>query len=265
MTAIGKIPRNTQFAAIMLGFGAGIINGLTGIGGGLLIVPGLVFLLKLKPKAAVATSLAAILFLSAVSLGLHLRFGVLELSLDNAAVTLVSGFFAAQLGARILRIIPQKLVLSLFSALTISVSIHMIAVSLGWAPTLAVVRGAPPVWVYATVGALAGLMSGILGIGGGGMVVFGLTVILDKSVVGAIPLALMVNLVNSLSGVIAQWRSNLIQWPLVWRMAPTAFLGAGAGTYAAVMMPPATLRVVFATIFLKMGLRILLRSVRREP
>ena len=43
-----------------LGLGAGILAGMFGIGGGLVIVPGLVFLLKLDPRAAAGTSLAAL-------------------------------------------------------------------------------------------------------------------------------------------------------------------------------------------------------------
>lgn len=47
---------------LLLGVFAGILSGLFGIGGGLLIVPVLVMLMKFELQMAVATSLVALLF-----------------------------------------------------------------------------------------------------------------------------------------------------------------------------------------------------------
>lgn len=46
---------------LLIGLTAGVCSGLFGIGGGVVIVPALVFLLKLQPQQAVGTSLAALL------------------------------------------------------------------------------------------------------------------------------------------------------------------------------------------------------------
>ena len=46
---------------ILIGIGAGILAGLFGVGGGVIIVPGLIFLLGMSPQRAAGTSLAAML------------------------------------------------------------------------------------------------------------------------------------------------------------------------------------------------------------
>lgn len=46
---------------LVIGLVAGVCSGLFGIGGGVLIVPALIFLKAFKPQAAVGTSLAALL------------------------------------------------------------------------------------------------------------------------------------------------------------------------------------------------------------
>ena len=47
-------------AAILIGFAAGVSSGMLGVGGGIIFVPGLVFVLGLSQLAAESTSLLAI-------------------------------------------------------------------------------------------------------------------------------------------------------------------------------------------------------------
>ncbi|HEU4754773.1 MAG TPA: TSUP family transporter, partial [Armatimonadota bacterium] len=47
--------------AFVLGWTAGVFSALLGVGGGLLMVPGMAFLLRLRQHRAVGTSLAVIL------------------------------------------------------------------------------------------------------------------------------------------------------------------------------------------------------------
>jgi uncharacterized protein len=47
-------------AAVLIGFAAGVSSGMLGVGGGIIFVPGLVFVLGLSQLAAESTSLLAI-------------------------------------------------------------------------------------------------------------------------------------------------------------------------------------------------------------
>ena len=53
---------------LLVGLGAGFLSGIFGVGGGILIVPGLVFFAKMDQRRAHGTSLAAVLPISLASL-----------------------------------------------------------------------------------------------------------------------------------------------------------------------------------------------------
>ncbi|MBI3992528.1 MAG: sulfite exporter TauE/SafE family protein [Candidatus Lambdaproteobacteria bacterium] len=251
--------------SLLVGLGAGLVNGLVGIGGGLIIVPGLMFVGRLSPREAVSTSLGAVMLLSLMALSLNLAMIGLHVSPLGAAALLAAGFAGAQLGGIMLNVVSQRVVLILFAALTLFFSGHMLAFSAGWVPAVVDVAGEPPLWGYPVVGVVAGFFSGMLGIGGGGLVILGLSLLFHTPVAGGLPLAQMVNAVNAFSGVLAQFRSRRIHWREVARLVPASFAGAALGTWAALVLPANVLRIIFALFFLFMGLRMLRRSGAAAP
>lgn len=85
---------------LLVGLGAGVLSGLFGVGGGVLIVPALVFLVGMSAHAAVGTSLGALLLPVGVLGALaYYRSGNLEL---KASLLIAVGLFVgAWFGARI--------------------------------------------------------------------------------------------------------------------------------------------------------------------
>ena len=75
--------RTLRLAAI--GSAAGIFSGLFGVGGGVLIVPGLIFVMRYEERAAAGTSLAAIAVIAAVATAIQGAYG----NVDVAAGLLV--------------------------------------------------------------------------------------------------------------------------------------------------------------------------------
>jgi uncharacterized protein len=67
--------RSPKLPLIGIGLAAGFFSGLFGVGGGVLIVPLLVTRVSFKPKAAMATSLAAILFTATAAAAAHAQAG----------------------------------------------------------------------------------------------------------------------------------------------------------------------------------------------
>ena len=64
----GEPPRAlSDVRASVIGFFAGLLNGLIALGGGIIITPGLVVYGRASPEVAVGTSLAAVVVLSAAA------------------------------------------------------------------------------------------------------------------------------------------------------------------------------------------------------
>jgi uncharacterized membrane protein YfcA len=84
----------------LLGLGAGVLAGMFGVGGGLVIVPGLILLLHLDPKAASGTSLAALVLPTGLLGALeYYRAGLVDL---RAALIVSAGLFVgAYFGAKL--------------------------------------------------------------------------------------------------------------------------------------------------------------------
>jgi hypothetical protein len=243
-----------------IGFGAGLLNGLLGIGGGILLVPGLIFLRNVHARVAVATSLGTVLCLSSTALAVHLAISGLYFSTLGSVLLLAAGALGSQAGTFLLNRVPQRWVLYTFAAFTFVSSTHLILQGLELYAGATGPAVAPPLWSFVAIGALAGLFSGMLGIGGGGVVVLTFSVLFHTPILGGIPLALAINIGNAGSSLIAQRKTGQTRWREVAQLVPAALLGIGAGVLLAVSMPVGTLKVLFAVFFLYMGTRLIARG-----
>jgi len=107
-----------------LGFSAGILAGLLGIGGGFILVPSFVYILGLEVKIAVGTSLASFLSMAIISSAFKLYQGVVELI---AALFLGFGtVLGAQLGAKMMVKIPSWVIKTIFGFVFLYVSLRFL-------------------------------------------------------------------------------------------------------------------------------------------
>lgn len=121
------------------------------------------------------------------------------------------------------------------------------------------------IFLLILTGALAGVMAGLLGIGGGLVIVPALTFMLRAQGVEigiAAPVAVATSLgtmlMTSASAVWFHDRRGGVEWPTVLRLGPTMALGAIAGAVLASQLPGQTLVRVFAVLAALIGLRMLL-------
>lgn len=85
---------------ILIGLGAGVLAGLFGIGGGIIIVPALIFLAGFAPKVANGTSLAVFL-LPVGALGAFTYYKEGNVRIGAALIMAIGLFLGSYLGARI--------------------------------------------------------------------------------------------------------------------------------------------------------------------
>ncbi len=147
-----------------LGVFLGFVFALLGAGGGVLAVPGLLFISGMSMTKAIGTS-AGVVFLSAAAGGVqHVRLGnvVWKVAIPFG-IAAVLGSLA---GANVAPLIPTRVTTLLFAGLLVVISVRMMA--------------APPAEVAPTrrewpltlpLGAFAGFLTGLLGVGGGFVIV----------------------------------------------------------------------------------------------
>lgn len=89
--------------AALIGLFGGVASGLFGIGGGIVMVPAMIFLMKQDPKIAVGTSLAVIVPTALVGSFRHYAFHNIDwrIALMLAPTALIGGYFGPQIAEAI--------------------------------------------------------------------------------------------------------------------------------------------------------------------
>ena len=119
-------------APLAIGFGAGIMTVLLGIGGGFIIVPAMIYLLGMPARVVIGTSLAMVLAVSAATTMVH-SITTRSVDIVLAGLLLVGGVIGAQYGALLtLRIKPDYLRLAL-AVIILLVGLRML-LGLAWRP-----------------------------------------------------------------------------------------------------------------------------------
>lgn len=108
----------------LTGLVIGLLSGLTGVGGGILLVPTLVLGFGVGQRIAQGTSLVAIIPSSAVGAALHRRHGQVE---DGAAARMAAGGLPASLLGAVLALwLPQRALAGLFGLLLVTMAVRFL-------------------------------------------------------------------------------------------------------------------------------------------
>ena len=114
------------FAVSALGLVAGLASGLFGVGGAILIVPGLVLLMGMPEHTAHGTSLAALL-LPVGLLGALEYYRRGEVNIPYAVILAVGLLIGAYFGARFAGMLSAEVLRRAFGALLLVVALRMLA------------------------------------------------------------------------------------------------------------------------------------------
>ena len=109
---------------VLIGFSAGLISGFFSTGGGMILVPAFMYILKKEPLTARATSVCCILPMVLVSSFFYYKNDYIDwrLSLLCATGGIIGGF----IGAQLLEKIPDNILKIVFTCFLIYASIRMI-------------------------------------------------------------------------------------------------------------------------------------------
>lgn len=126
------------------------------------------------------------------------------------------------------------------------------------------------------VGLAVGLLSGLVGIGGGVLIVpflyfyyahpalFGVEVAPQAATVVAHATSLFIIVPTSFRGALTFHRAGLVVWRAVWPIGMAAVVAAVAAARVATLLPPQALRVAFGALLVFSGVRLLFRRSPEE-
>ncbi|WP_251856520.1 sulfite exporter TauE/SafE family protein [Herbiconiux sp. L3-i23] len=246
--------------ALLLVVGAigGVLSGAFGVGGGIVMVPLLVWLARMDQKAASATSLAAIVPASIVGSIGYLLEG--EVDLLAAAALAVGAVPGSLIGTWLLRRINVVVLRWLFIALMIVVAIRMLVGE--------VQRGDDidrPWWVLLIlvgVGLLVGIASGLFGVGGGVIAVPVLIVGFGAGDLVAKGTSLVMMIASSVVGSASNLRAGTVDLRAGLLVGVAATATSYLGVLLALVMSPQVSAILFAVLLLVSAAQLTQRTVR---
>jgi uncharacterized membrane protein YfcA len=257
-------------ALLLLGVAAGILSGMFGIGGGIVIVPLLTLFFGFDLQSATGTSLGALLMPVALFACIaYYRAGRLKIPV---AIWVAGGLvLGSWVGAQIAFGLPTKTLQLLYGLFLIYVSWRFgeprkwLAARRSGTPTASAVveAEAEAKWyLLLIVGAVAGVASGLFGIGGGLVIVPALVGLLhfdQKMAVGTSLGALLLPV--SLPAVLTYYNEGKLQIETSLLVAVGLLFGAFAGARIALGLPSTTIKRLYAIFLLVVAVRFILQSL----
>jgi uncharacterized membrane protein YfcA len=267
-----------SISAISVGLGVfvGLMMALTGAGGGILSVPLLVFGLHLSVASAGPIGLLAIAVAGTLGAINGLRTKLLRYR--AALVMAVLGVVLAPVGVHLAQRIPNQPLLIVFASLLIVVSIRMLIQAqheiTGNTPKE---RPAPPckldqsisrlIWSVPCAralmgsGAIAGFLSGLLGVGGGFILVPALKKLTDLPMQSIVATSLGVLALISITGVTTAALAGHLNWSIAIPFAGGAVIGMLLGSLIAKQISGPRIQQAFAIFTFLISLSLLYKAI----
>lgn len=254
---------NQEVSALILlvtGVGVGVLSGLLGVGGGVALIPILVFTLHYHQKNAQSTSLAAI---TLTALSGAVAYGIAgEVMLLPAAIVSVGGVLGAVIGGSLLRRLSENQVRFVFAALIVIVAIRMLWPSAEIGNNSDVVTITPLVLGgYLLTGLAMGVLSALLGVGGGVILVPAFILAFGMSPHEAQGTSLAVMVPVSLMGAWRNARHGYTDWRAGAWIGMGGLVGAPLGALLALVVPPEWLSRIFALFLLYSAVQLIRRAL----
>jgi len=249
----------TILIILAIGLIGGVLVGLLGIGGGVVLVPAMVYLLGYDQHLAQGTSL--FILLPPIGLGAlreYWKHGQVDL---RAGIYCAIGFLlGGYVGGRIAVPMPSRHLHGIFGCFLILSAILLWMKTQGLflaaEPSVQVDRNnLPQTLGILTIAAISGVAAGLVGIGGGVLLVpllgllfgFGQHRAQGTSLIALIP-------PTGLLAFLAYAKAGYVEWQTGFLLIPGVFLGGILGGLAARRLNPRRMRQVFAALMLLLGL-----------
>ncbi|WP_128374861.1 sulfite exporter TauE/SafE family protein [Streptomyces cavernae] len=239
-------------ASLLIGVSLGVLGG----GGSIVTVPILVYLAGMEAKEAIATSLFVVGVTSAAGVVSHARAG--RVRWRTGLLFGLAGMTGAYAGGRLAEYISGTVLLIAFALMMIATAAAMIR---GRKQQPKKGRHDLPVLHVLADGIVVGLVTGLVGAGGGFLVVPALALLGGLPMSVAVGTSLLVISMKSFAGLAGYLASVHIDWGLAALVTAAAVVGALAGGRLAGRIPQDALRKSFGWFVAVMGVFVLGRQI----
>lgn len=235
----------------------GIALGLLGGGGSILTVPLLAYVAGMDAKQAIATSLLVVGVTSAVGAVSHARAG--RVQWRTGLIFGGAGMAGAYAGGVLARFIPGTVLLIGFAVMMIATAVAMLRGRKNVVASDSTHR--MPVVKIIAEGLFVGLVTGLVGAGGGFLVVPALALLGGLPMPIAVGTSLIVIAMKSFAGLGGYLSSVQINWTAALAVTAAAVVGALVGARLTAMVNPDALRKAFGWFVLAMASVILAQEI----
>lgn len=243
----------TLLLSVMIGLSLGLLGG----GGSILTVPILTYVAGLEPKHAIAASLFVVGVTSMFSAVTHARQG--RVKWRTALVFGLASMVGAFIGGLAGGYIPGTVLMIAFALMMVATSAAMIRGRKG--KTGNSERTDLPFFTILLEGLVVGLVTGLVGAGGGFLVVPALTLLGGLSMPVAVGTSLVVIAMKSFAGLGGYLTSVSLDWVLVGAVTAAAIAGSVIGARLSGKIPETALRKGFGYFVLAMGFFVLVQEL----
>lgn len=237
----------------------GLTLGLLGSGGSILTVPVLVYLVGIPDKSAIADSLAIVGLIAAVA---AIPYG-LQRSIHWRSVLYFGapGVAGTYFGAALSALVSGAFQLTLFAVVMLTSAVLMF-----WSPARSHDNpGRQAAWKISIEGLLVGILTGLVGVGGGFLIVPALVILGGLPVRLAVGTSLLIIAAKSLAGF-AKYVDVLssegfgVDWGIIAIFSLLGIAGSFLGNKVGSLVPQHALKRGFAAFLLLMGMFILVKE-----
>jgi uncharacterized membrane protein YfcA len=252
----------------IFGFLIAVVASLTGIGGGIFMVPVMTLLYEFLPANAAGTSLTVIIFTAAASTLNYARQK--RIYWRTGLVLAIVTAPGAYLGAWLTTLLNPRDLGLIFGFFLIGVAIYIIAdlnnlrrsqnqETKARMSDVELVKSGRTLMLGAGLSFFGGLASGLLGIGGGLLVVPIMTFAMGMAIHFATATSMFTMIFTSISGVAQHYQANHINFETALLLALGAIFGAQVGAYTSKRISSKNLRRVFGIVVIVSGINMILK------
>ena len=231
----------------------GVVLGMLGGGGAILMLPMLVYVAHVEPKAAIAASLFVVGSTSATSMVAHARAGNVRWKVGGLFGSgAMAGAFA---GGRAAHFFSGAALLVVFGVLMLAAGIAMMRRRGASSSPGPIALGRAVV-----LGMVVGVLSGLVGAGGGFLIVPALALLGGLAMREAVATSLFVITLQSFAGFAGHATHVDVDWSLVLVTTAAAIVGSLVGVRLSRRVSPDGLRRAFAHLVIAMGLFVVAKQ-----